>query len=232
DALKKTWCSAVYSFFKLDAVTVQYLDGRLVHFFPCGARKCKLPAGGVRRFQDSKDKSSTMNLRHHTNGCWGKEAVDHAFSGGKVVQATSGSVFSAFARKGQQPVHHTYRMHTSNEVRANLVRWITENNRPVNIINDRALRDLLLSGRPNIELPSHFTISRDIWASFEKCQERIGTLLQVCDHILHCIDPSFVICNYPFNYQSTPYLAFSLQQGRSQSKPYPTRRRHTVELHT
>lgn len=67
--------------------------------------------------------------------------------------------------------------------RANLVRWITENNRPVNIINDRALRDLLLSGRPNIELPSHFTITRDIRASFEKCQERIGTLLQVCDHI-------------------------------------------------
>jgi hypothetical protein len=71
--------------------------------------------------------------------------------------------------------------HTS--FRANLVRWITENNRPVNIINDRALRDLLLSGRPNIELPSHFTISRDIRASFEKCQERIGKLLQVCDHI-------------------------------------------------
>ncbi|KAG2045589.1 hypothetical protein BDR06DRAFT_900518, partial [Suillus hirtellus] len=97
DALKKTWHSAVYSFFKLDAVTVQYLDGCLVHFFPCGACKCKLPAGGVRHFQDSKDKSSTTNIRHHANGCWGKEAVDYAFSGGKVVQATSGSVFSAFA---------------------------------------------------------------------------------------------------------------------------------------
>ncbi|KAG1812436.1 uncharacterized protein BJ212DRAFT_1369731 [Suillus subaureus] len=116
NTLKKTWRSAVYSFFKLDAVAVQYHDGRLVHFFPCGAHKCKLPSGGVRRFQDSRDKSSTTNLRHHANGCWGKEAVDLAFSGGKV-QATSGSVFSAFARKGQQPVHHTYRMHTSNEVR-------------------------------------------------------------------------------------------------------------------
>jgi len=53
----------------------------------------------------------------------------------------------------------------------------------VNILNDRALRDLLLSGCPNIELPSRFTISRDIRASFEKCQERIGKLLQVCDQI-------------------------------------------------
>lgn len=122
-------------------MAVQYHNGRLVHFFPCGAHKCKLSVGGVRRFQDSKDKSSTTNLRHHANCCWGKEAVDRAFNGGKV-QATSGSVFSAFARKGQQPVRHTYRMHTSNEVRANFVRWITENNRPVNIINDRALRDL------------------------------------------------------------------------------------------
>ncbi|KAG2044177.1 hypothetical protein BDR03DRAFT_938552, partial [Suillus americanus] len=108
ETLKKTWRSAVYTFFKLDAVAVQYHNGHLVHFFPCGAHKCKLSVGGVRCFQDSKDKSSTTNLRHHTNGCWGKEAVDRAFSGGKV-QATSGSVFSAFARKGQQPVHHTYR---------------------------------------------------------------------------------------------------------------------------
>ena len=36
--------------------------------------------------------------------------------------------------------------------RANLVRWITENNRPVNILNDCTLRDLLLSGRPNIDV--------------------------------------------------------------------------------
>ena len=47
-------------------------------------------------------------------------------------------------------------------------------------MNDRALRDLLLAGRPNIELPSQFTISWDIKSSFEKCQQRIGRLLQVC----------------------------------------------------
>ncbi|KAG1748947.1 uncharacterized protein EDB91DRAFT_1244750 [Suillus paluster] len=142
NALKKTWRSAVYSFFKLDAVTV------------------KLPSGGVRRFQDSKDKSSTTNLRHHANGCWGKEAVDRAFSGGK-----DNNLFIIL-------------IECTRAMKANLVRWITGNNRPVNIINDRALRDLLLSGRPNIELSSHFTISHDIRASFEKSQERIGKLLQ------------------------------------------------------
>jgi hypothetical protein len=54
------------------------------------------------------------------------------------------------------------------------------NNRPLNVINDRALRDLLTAGRPSIDLPSDDTISRDIKTSFEKCWVRIAKLLQ--DH--------------------------------------------------
>lgn len=62
---------------------------------------------------------------------------------------------------------------------AKMVQWITENNRPTNIVTDRALRDLLLAGRPNTELPSQPTISRDIKSSFAKCRQNIGKLLQV-----------------------------------------------------
>ena len=115
-ALKKTWRSPVYSLFKLDAVSVQYHNGRLVHFFPCGARKCKVPLGGVRRFQDSADKLSTANLKHHAISCWGKEAVDAVF-GGQAAKAPSKSIFAAFARKGQQPVNHTHRTHTNDDIR-------------------------------------------------------------------------------------------------------------------
>ena len=68
---------------------------------------------------------------------------------------------------------------------AHLVKWITENNRPANIINDRELRDLLTAGRPNIELPSNNTIFRDIKASFEKCRNRIAKLLQEHPGRLH-----------------------------------------------
>jgi hypothetical protein len=57
--------------------------------------------------------------------------------------------------------------------------WITINNRPLNIINDQGLRGLLTAGRPNAILPSPDTISRDIDAAFEKCQDRIAKLLQV-----------------------------------------------------
>jgi hypothetical protein len=66
-----------------------------------------------------------------------------------------------------------------------LFKWVTENNRPANIINDHELHDLLMAGRPSIDLPSNKTISRDINASFEKCQERIAKLLQEHPSHLH-----------------------------------------------
>jgi hypothetical protein len=65
------------------------------------------------------------------------------------------------------------------EYSAHLVKWLTENNRPINIINDRELRELLTAGRPSIQLPTNPTILRDIHMSFEKCQVRIAKLLQV-----------------------------------------------------
>lgn len=37
---------------------------------------------------------------------------------------------------------------------AHVVKWMTENNRPINIITDRELIDLLSAGRPNIILSS------------------------------------------------------------------------------
>jgi hypothetical protein len=63
---------------------------------------------------------------------------------------------------------------------AHLVKWVTENNRPVNIINDRELQNLLTAGWPGVNLPSNRTISRDINASFLKCHDRVAKLLQ--DH--------------------------------------------------
>jgi hypothetical protein len=61
---------------------------------------------------------------------------------------------------------------------AHIVKWVTENNRPTNIVNDRELRELLKAGHPNIEIPSPWTVSRDIHASFKKCRDRISMLLK------------------------------------------------------
>ncbi|KAL4062358.1 hypothetical protein J3A83DRAFT_4110221, partial [Scleroderma citrinum] len=68
-----------YSFFSND-VTVQYHNGRLCHFFPT-LHKCKTSLGGVHRYQDTKDKSSTTNLKHHAIECFGEDAVNTALKG-------------------------------------------------------------------------------------------------------------------------------------------------------
>jgi len=65
--------------------------------------------GGVRRFQDSQDKASTANLRQHARKCFGDEAVKQVMAGDSATER-SGSIFSAFARQGQQPVRPSNRV--------------------------------------------------------------------------------------------------------------------------
>ena len=82
----------------------------------CAAPKCKAPAGGVRRFQDSKDKASTANLKHHALRCFGEDAVNAAIAG-KKAPSLSGSIFALFTCKGKQPVKYSHHAHTNPEVR-------------------------------------------------------------------------------------------------------------------
>jgi hypothetical protein len=152
DRLRKTWRSPIYNFFKPN-VTIQHHNDRLCHFFACAARSCKSSAGGVRRYQDSKDKASTANLKAHAIKCFGEEAVKIATGAKDVEIRTSQSIFAAFARQGQVPRNSSLHPHTNLQARAQIIKWVTENNRPINIINDRALRDLLTAGRPHLALP-------------------------------------------------------------------------------
>jgi hypothetical protein len=105
----------IYTFFKPN-VSYQIHNGRPCHFFPCAGRKCKTKAGGVRRYQDSKDRASTANLKYHVIGCFGEDAVKTATKDpdGKTQ---NGSIFASFARQGQQPVQYSHRAHTNPEVR-------------------------------------------------------------------------------------------------------------------
>ena len=60
----------------------------------------------------------------------------------------------------------------TNELQSvHLVKWLTENNWPINISNERELHQLLMAGHPSIQLPSNLTISCDIHVSLRKCQE-------------------------------------------------------------
>src|SRR5215470_5496407 len=124
--LKRNWRSPIYLFFK-DNIKIEVVNDRRSHFFQCGASTCKYPAGGVRRFLDKKDRASTANLKAHAIKCWGAEAVRNACNDADAQ--ISGSIFAAFARQGQRPVHVSNRVLTTTQARALLVKWITESNR-------------------------------------------------------------------------------------------------------
>lgn len=103
----------------------------------------------------------------------------------KDAEAHSGSIFAAFARRGQQPVQPSNRPLTNPEIRACIVKWVSECNRPANIVKDAELLHLLIAGRPHAIIPSVSTVTRDITASFPKCREKIGTLLKDYPGRLH-----------------------------------------------
>jgi len=113
-AAQRTWRSPIYSFFKAE-VKIEHHNGRVAHFFTCSAKKCKTTTGGIRRYQDKADKSSTANLRHHAIRCFGEDVVNAAVYGEKASH--SGSIFNSFARQGQKPVTYSFRTHTNSEVR-------------------------------------------------------------------------------------------------------------------
>lgn len=110
-------------------------------------------AGVVRHFQDSKDKASMANLKHHATCCFGEDAVNATMTG-KQASKHNGLIFALFACKGKQPLKYLHRVHTNPEVwsvtsnfiyfstvltynnSTHLIKWITENNQPANIIND------------------------------------------------------------------------------------------------
>ena len=114
EELQEHSCSPIYTFFKSDVV-FQVHDGRPSHFFPCAAPKCKVHAGGVRCYQDSKDKSSTANLKHHALRCFGADVVNAAIAGKEHANRNRG-IFKFFARQGKQPVKYSHCVHTNPEV--------------------------------------------------------------------------------------------------------------------
>jgi hypothetical protein len=118
ERLKRSWRSPAYGFFK-KSVEIGYNDkGRKYHFFKCAAKKCKSHSG-IRRYQDSKDRFTTGNLKSHATHCFGLDAVEVAFGEAKET-GRDGSIFAAFARQGQQPNAVSHRGLTNYEVRAHI----------------------------------------------------------------------------------------------------------------
>jgi hypothetical protein len=68
-------------------------------------------------------------------------------------------------------------------MRAHIVRWVAESNRPASIVSNPKLIDLLTTGRPIIKVPSPNTVRHDIKAAYVKCHKRTSKVLR--DHPRH-----------------------------------------------
>ncbi|KAK7017583.1 ribonuclease H-like domain-containing protein, partial [Favolaschia claudopus] len=155
------WNAPVYQFFKSPVLKFDESDhDRPYTWFACNSAHCKASgAKGIRRYMDKSDATATQNLKRHAIKCFGSAAVDAATSGAKVKPADQ----SLHAAWGQQT--------------ATLARWFTESNRPVHASKDRKFEELLVNGRPGIEVPSQSTIMRDIKTSFDYGLDHISKLL-------------------------------------------------------
>lgn len=59
------------------------------------------------------------------------------------------------------------------------MRWVAENKRPFQIVNDLGFQSLMKTGRPEYHIPSMQTVSRDVKQVFVQARKRIANMLQV-----------------------------------------------------
>jgi hypothetical protein len=180
------WIAPIYAFFK-PMPLIEYVDGRRCHAFQCLAKHCKQKSRSIRRYLDTGDAKSTGNLRKHAKKCWGDEIValaDKAKTAKDVRKTTvkgtlnPQSITAAFERNGKGKVTYSYRQHTKAELKAEIVRWVSESMRPFDIVEDRGFLCLMKTGRPECYIPSRTTVSRDVRQVFVNTRKRIATKLK------------------------------------------------------
>ena len=100
-----------------------YDGGRRGHRFHCAGPTCTKK---ITRYLDTKDSTSTKNLRTHVKSCkcWGEGILEQTANMSVKEACTcienisrSGSITAAFARKGKGQVMFSTRQHTQHETR-------------------------------------------------------------------------------------------------------------------
>ena len=59
------------------------------------------------------------------------------------------------------------------------MRWVSEDLRPYSIVNDRAFKSLMKTGRPDYYIPSPSTVLRDVRLAFAWTRQRVAKMLRV-----------------------------------------------------
>ncbi|KAJ3002262.1 hypothetical protein NUW54_g5941 [Trametes sanguinea] len=176
---KKSMRSPAYAFFHVGLPKVE--TERPYFVFSC--RSCDRK---INRYMDTKDSKSTGNLLKHARECYGQGVVGRIMEARTLKDARAatrsfledGKITAVFERRDQGKVTYSHQQHTHAETRIEIVRWVSESLRPLNIVNDRGFRSLMLTGRPGYRLPSPATVSRDVKEVFSRTRKRIGKFLR------------------------------------------------------
>ena len=102
--------------------------------------------------------NSTSNLVRHARSCTG-------------VSTRGSSSIAAFAQ-GSTYTPHKFRM--------KLAIWVARRHRPFTIVEDEELVDIFTDLNNKVEVPSRFTVSRDVKEIFNMSCVKVAEILKVC----------------------------------------------------
>src|SRR5882724_3989881 len=89
-------------------------------------------------------------------------------------------ITAAFKRKGKGKVKYSHWQHTKTDMRAKMVWWVAQSQRPFEVVTDHGFQCLMKTGRPDYYIPSPTTVSWDVKRVFVNVCKWMAKMLQVC----------------------------------------------------
>jgi hypothetical protein len=75
--------------------------------------------------------------------------------------------------------------YTPQKFRMKLALWVARRHRPFTIVEDKELVDIFTDLNNKVEVPSRFTVSRDVKEIFYMSQIKVAAILKVRSQIFH-----------------------------------------------
>ncbi|THU89401.1 hypothetical protein K435DRAFT_584588, partial [Dendrothele bispora CBS 962.96] len=186
------WSSPIYTFFDPEPTFEYHKSNCKCVVFKCTNRNCK--KWEVVQYLDTKDASSTGNMRSHVKSCWGEDIlseVDQAKDvdeGWKVTGGyrRNGSITATFEKKRSGQATYSFCQYTKTDTRIKIIRWVAESLRPFNIVKDQSFNSLMKTGCPHYYILHPTTVACDMKMVFANTRKRISDMLQNIKGDINC----------------------------------------------
>ena len=74
--------------------------------------------------------------------------------------------------------------YTPQKFQMKLAIWVARRHRPFAIVEDEELVNIFMDLNNKVEVPSHFTVSRDVKEIFDMSRVKVAEILKVCTTVL------------------------------------------------